>query len=437
MKKLFNFISNKYYFNFIFYIIGFSALAFVIYFIDLTLQDSNFSQSLVFSQDFLKTILIMMIGSIITIITITFSTIMVVLTLYSGQFSPRTLNDFLQRKIPLNILAYFIGISVFYIFGLALTSNHANENFLLLTFLSMVFFLGGIVLFAYYIHYVSKSVQINIYIDKLVKDAVTEIEKYQSKIEKNPDLVLTRNKDTEEKEFNKEYRNLNTGYLIDLNTKKLIEELKSKDIFVTILKPINEHIFEDDVLFKYQAKDENYKFEDDFIKETFILSNEPGSFSEYREKTMKLCEIAVRALSPGTNDPATAINCIDQLGFIFMKLSDDFYSLYYKDDEGKIRIKMKTMNYDTLLYDHLYQIILYGKQDLKVISAIIRALARISRDANHDMKSSLWKFGKYVLEKCGYQDLVELDIRELNFELKELAIRCGVVNEYKDLVENN
>ncbi|MDT8337173.1 MAG: DUF2254 family protein [Candidatus Izemoplasmatales bacterium] len=69
------------------------------------------------------------------------------LTLYSGQFSPRTLNDFLQRKILLNILGYFIEVSVYSIISLVLTANYVNFNFAIFTLLAMTFFLFEIILF--------------------------------------------------------------------------------------------------------------------------------------------------------------------------------------------------------------------------------------------------------------------------------------------------
>ncbi|MDD3128933.1 MAG: DUF2254 domain-containing protein [Candidatus Izemoplasmatales bacterium] len=205
MKKILNFIDNKYYLKFIFYIIIFSCFSIGFFYIDKANQNSDFTKIFSFSQDFLSTILVMIIGSIITVITVTFSTIMVVLTLYSGQFSPRTLNDFMQRKVPLNILGYFIGIAVYAILGLSLSASNTDIIFSSMTLFSMIIFLVGIILFAYYIHYVSKSVQINIYIDKLVKDAVDEINTYQKTISEDSFVYLNSDEDQEDIEYDKDY----------------------------------------------------------------------------------------------------------------------------------------------------------------------------------------------------------------------------------------
>ncbi|QWC00318.1 DUF2254 domain-containing protein [Mycoplasmatota bacterium] len=435
MKKIINFINSKYYLKFLFYIIIFSLLSIGLFYTDKAIQGSQYNLNLAFSQDFLEDFLIMMIAGIITMVTITFSTIMVVLTLYSGQFSPRTLKDFLQRKVPLNILGYFIGVSAYALITLVISENNNALMYSSMTLFSLILMVISIVLFAYYIHYVSKSVQVNVYIDKMVKEAVEVIEDRQSTIKDDPYIQLERNEEDADKEFNLEYKTAHTGYLIEINKKKLLTYLMENNLSIAVNIPLNEHIYEDDILFKYNTESESFDFDEEMIDECFVIRNESGSFSEYQEKTMKLVEIAVRALSPGTNDPFTAVTCIDQLGFVFMKLSDSYYSLHYHDDEGKERLTIKTLNYDDLLYDHFYQIYLYGKEDLTIISSMLKAFARISSESNYDMKSSLWKFAEYILKDKRIKDLDEFDFREIHVPLRDLSVRCNKYSEYKSLLE--
>ena len=66
---------EKMYVKFIFYILLFVGLSFVGYYVDINIQNSNFSHTLSFSREFTETLAVMAIGAIITIITITFSSI--------------------------------------------------------------------------------------------------------------------------------------------------------------------------------------------------------------------------------------------------------------------------------------------------------------------------------------------------------------------------
>src|SRR5690554_6087119 len=174
MKKLILKLDNMY-MKFIIFILLFTGLAFISFNIDQNIQLSVLSEVLSFSQRFTETLAIMIIGAIITIITITFSSILVVMTLYSGQFSPRTLGDFLQRKVPVNVLAYFIGTSIYALLILVLSSRNELYVYPISALFMMILFALGITIFAYYIRYVSKAIQINIYMDQLVNDSVSKL----------------------------------------------------------------------------------------------------------------------------------------------------------------------------------------------------------------------------------------------------------------------
>ena len=118
-----------------------------------------------------------------------------------------------------------------------------------------------------------------------------------------------------------------------------------------------------------------------------------------------------------------------------MKLSDTYYSLHYHDEEGKERLTIKTLNYNDLLYDHFYQIYLYGKQDLTIISSMLKAFARIASDSNRDMKISLWQFAEYILKDFRVKDLDAFDFREIHVPLRDLAICCNKYTEYKSMLD--
>ena len=56
-----------------------------------------------------RQILGMLAGVLLTITTFTFSTILIVLTMYSSQFSPRVIENFLTNKITLTVLGIYVG----------------------------------------------------------------------------------------------------------------------------------------------------------------------------------------------------------------------------------------------------------------------------------------------------------------------------------------
>jgi uncharacterized membrane protein len=95
----------------------------------------------------------------------------------------------------------------------------------------------------------------------------------------------------------------------------------------------------------------------------------------------QLVEIAVRALSPGFNDPFTAINCIDRLAAILSQVAGkQFPSPFHYDARGKLRIVLKTTTFEGYVDTAFNQI----RQNSESSPAVmIRLMEAIDRIINH------------------------------------------------------
>ena len=92
----------------------------------------------------------------------------------------------------------------------------------------------------------------------------------------------------------------------------------------------------------------------------------------------QLVEIAVRALSPGINDPFTAINCIDQLAAGLSLLAGRKLppaELY--DEQGTLRISKPKMRYSHLLDAAFSQIRDHAQRDQTVSTHLIITLLKL------------------------------------------------------------
>ena len=57
------------------------------------------------------------------------------------------------------------------------------------------------------------------------------------------------------------------------------------------------------------------------MNDAFVLGNQRTAAQDIEFSFQQLVEIAVRALSPGINDPFTAIACVDRLGSALCRLA--------------------------------------------------------------------------------------------------------------------
>jgi uncharacterized membrane protein len=429
VKKFIDKLANKVYITPLLFGLLYLVLAIIAHEVDKNIilkDDSAFA----FQKDLLQPLLLMTIGAIITLVTITFSSIMVVLTTYSGQFSPRTLNDFLVRKVPLRVLGYFTGLLTYSAVGLLFLEDPGHTHYMTLTLIAIFSLLIGFVVFAYYIHYVSKSIQINLYIDRLVKDATHSIKDYQTAIDDDPMLTL------EPKDTLKAYKEKDcydvkaykSGYITNYNKEAMTTFCKENDTVIVIEHAIDTHIYKDDVLLSL-TKDKTASIQEDNLKDWVTISAEPSPYSAYLSSMLKLTDIAVRALSPGVNDPRTAIHCINQLGHIINVLSSSHQNLVVKENDTPYVI-MQGINFDHLLYDVFYQIIHYGKKDYKVVKAILTSFIRVAQDNTPMTQSTLWGYTKYLFKDIPYTNLHPYDYKDLFNSVYQLAVICDQVEDY-------
>jgi uncharacterized membrane protein len=75
------------------------------------------------------------------------------------------------------------------------------------------------------------------------------------------------------------------------------------------------------------------------INAAFVFGNQRTAAQDIEFSVHQLVEIAVRALSPGVNDPFTAVACVDRLGSALCRLARrDMPSPLRFDMHGKLRL---------------------------------------------------------------------------------------------------
>jgi uncharacterized membrane protein len=117
------------------------------------------------------------------------------------------------------------------------------------------------------------------------------------------------------------------------------------------------------------------------ISAAFICGAERTLAQDVEFAVDQLVEVAVRALSPGTNDPFTAIRCIDRLGAALCQLTERVIpSPYRYDDTDRLRVITPPVTFAGVADAAFDQIRQYGRTSAAVT---IRLLERIAAIATH------------------------------------------------------
>jgi uncharacterized membrane protein len=132
---------------------------------------------------------------------------------------------------------------------------------------------------------------------------------------------------------------------------------------------------------------------------------------------IQIVDIALRAMSPGVNDPSTAISCVDQLSRIMILWTSRAPppSHYYASPHV-LRLFVPWMSFDGLLDTAFEQIRHYAVADIAVSLRLMRAFNDIASVTQHpDLRTTLLERARRVVTGCGgrltQDELVKLQQR--------------------------
>lgn len=245
------------------------------------------------SRDMALSIFSIAVSSLMAMLTLTFSIIMVVLTLYSSQMSPRSLQDFLENKITQRIMGYFIGVITFSLIVLFFIKPDQHQTPMLTPLFGVCLFLLAILVFAYLIHFISKSVQINLYIQNLSKETERLIEKNQKKIEDDPRVfsdTLEHFKELLEENDAIEVKTTQSGFLQHYEEEKLYQYAKKHEALIWCDKRVGEHVLEESTVIKIFQHSEIESIEDcqEEVSAHVLIGDEPNLYEDWGSGTKKL-----------------------------------------------------------------------------------------------------------------------------------------------------
>ena len=181
MKKIINKIKTSIWLYPTIYSIGAFILSVVIKILETTYSDEmSLYLSTVFytKSELAQTVLGIVASAFITIATFTFSTTMVVLTMYSSQFTPRVVENFLNNKVTMKSFGVFLSGFIFAISSLLFTKTSQNENLVISASIGVIYVIVGLVYFLIFIHNVATYVQASHLIQRLQDEARKKIKEY-------------------------------------------------------------------------------------------------------------------------------------------------------------------------------------------------------------------------------------------------------------------
>ncbi|MGO1528631.1 MAG: DUF2254 domain-containing protein [Senegalia sp. (in: firmicutes)] len=369
--------------------------------------------------DLAQTILSSLAAAIITMMTISFSTMMVVLSTYSSQYSPRTLQDFLNKKITLRVLGVFMGTFIYLIISLLFLKENIENSFVLSALIGVIISIFAVGFFIFFIHHVATFMQVSKLVNDVSNESINLIKELDNRVINDDRIRYEPVYMTENPALSIQVVASDTGYIQLVDTSALIRISKELDISIEMEKKIGEFVVRGNHVLTIYA---NKPLEDTSrIVEQVTIGSYRSMFQDVEFGIQKIVDIALKALSPGINDPNTAILCIKRLSVILSSISmSQMHTTYYHDEDDILRLTMKYSDFDELLYSSYYQIIYYGDGDQSILTAILESLCLLV-ESNIKVKRKVWRFANYLIDGFNKKELEFLDKKYINLKIDKLA----------------
>lgn len=367
-------------------------------------------------------------GSMVTIASVTFSITMVALTLASGQFTPRILRNFMRDRFNQIVLGSFIATFLFSV--LILREIRAGEEAYVPAFSVTVAVLGVLAAFGFFIffiHHVASSIQASSIIQSAARETHKEIASTfeGGSVAIGPAWMMTTPPPTSS---GRPVRSTGEGYVERINVGRLLDAAVDRDATLETLIGPGDYAIRGEPIAVWKDEPEGAggdesDADDGAVVGAFLLGRQRTVSGDFAFGFRQIVDIAVRALSPGVNDPTTACNAVDHLASLLVDLADrDWPEPEVEDDDGNVRVVLPSAGFEEYVSLAFTEIRRYGRGDLAVTLRLLEAMARVAQStARADRHEALRQETRAVLRGANRAIEDPLDRERVRRRLAMLA----------------
>lgn len=288
---------------------------------------------------------------VVTIFALSISLTMIVLTLVSGQIGSRIMDHFLGNKVTQVVLGLYLGTILFLMLLSARIGSQTTQEhmpLLAITF-GYILVIFSPALMVYFIQHLALSIIPDNVITTLSDSLSSAVENYLKN--ETGDVSLKREKFT--KMDHVILRSNTSGYLSNVKVSGLVKFLAEKDYLLDFIHLPGRFIIEGAELGRVYGRKSKINPEDlDAINNFIQFSRQAPVIEDVEFFLRQMVEIALRALSPGINDPYTAHACLNYMFKSLQRiaLSRNLPCGIYPDENNRPRLYLPVFTLEDM-YD--------------------------------------------------------------------------------------
>lgn len=355
------------------------ALSFALIEVDALRQESTTndpSAFYTFGPEGARSILSVIASSMITVASLIFSITMLSLQLASSQFGPRVLGNFMRDRSNQIVLGTFIATFLYCLFVLRSVRGMEGNSFV--PHLSVAFGIllaaASVAVLIYFIHHIATSIRVETLLENLAEDGCDAVDRLFPE-----QLGRGLEKDASEKavqgllpdDFDDEARLIaadSSGYVQNIGVDVLMRLATEHDLVLRIEAPPGRFVANGACVIMAFPGDRVSDEIAEHLRGAVVIGRGRTSYQDLDFAVRRIVELAQRSLSPGINDPTTALYCIDRLGEVLGRLAGrEIPSPTRVDDSGQLRVVTEVVALKDVACQAFAAIARYGLTDTDVV----------------------------------------------------------------------
>lgn len=362
-------------------------------------------------------------GTMMTVATTAFSVTLVALQLGSSQFSPRILRSFTGDVVNQTVLGLFIATFA-YSLSVLRTVRSQTEDYvgfvptisvtisLLLAFIAI----GSLI---YFFHHSTRTIQASVVIDRTYSDTSKLMRSQYKRVQNANKRILQQQLSMPEalEPIENVYAS-RAGYLQDSNIDTLVKIGKEADVLVQVHPQLGDYLNAGAKLVTLW-QEPNGDLSGDEDAEKSVTERIHDCFELGLERTLELdmlfgmqqlTDIGLLALSPGTNDPTTALQVVDRMGTAVIEAEAIAgMEVVTVDDDGAMRVIQPIPQFHEYARLPFDQIRHYSASDPNVTVHVLRTLAGVASEVSGTHEAEIRKIAREYEESAASQTWIEAD----------------------------
>lgn len=344
-----------------------------------------------------RSLLAALLGGMISLMVFSFSMVMSVLSQAGGNFSHKLVFGLVSERNHQWVLGHYLGTILFILMLLIVPDVSDNQE----TWRSIAIYLACAMvvhclsLFVYFIHKVSRSVQIDSVACDLHRATHRSMEQQKEK-ESHPQWRYLPSQVPVSGQRHTIYAD-QAGYLHSANLPALAELAEHHSGIIHLCFRFGDHVVENQPVLVLEADLAPDQAWSQKALACLLYLNGESVEECYSHGMSQLMEVAIKALSPGINDPGTASLCLHRMTDLLCRYLQWQPANTFVDSKGCRRISWPLEPFHSLLYRLLMPISHYGREDMSTQVELLKVTKTLSLFAEHETLDVLQSMAGRIL----------------------------------------